>query len=582
MTRPRSPMRRVPLGAWVTVLWCVAAAAVLRGRFGLPRMPSGLPAMPAWAWPAIVTAVVAAVVAGRLLARRPVLSLVLLAVASVTVSVAAGRNADEAEVSWFLISIQVALAYLVAMHPPWTWAPAFALILVILPAAARLGSATADGHAWFWLTFAVMPSLVAGLIGYSLRQARSYARRLSEQAAAQAVVAERLRISRELHDQVAHSVGIIALQAGAAARVLDTHPEDARAAMRAVEATGRETLSGLRHMLLTLREPGPAPRHPAPAPPHPPPPQQEPALSPHPPSAQREPVVSPGPSSAQREPLVSPGPSSAQREPLVSPGPPSAQRQRVALSRLSSALPGSVTSPYPPPVQREPVPSPHPPSVELGSGAAFLHAGPGLADVERLAAVTTAAGVRVDLQWRGRPRPMPPEVDLSAYRIIQESLTNVMRHAGAATCSVAVDYLPDALAIEVTDAGHSVAPASAEQVATRDAAAGRPSASDHPSTPDCPASPDRPSSPGLPSSAGRPSSPGLPSSAGRPSSPDLPSSAGPPLSLGRCDAAVSDEGGFGLAGLRERVALLCGTFSAGARPGGGFRVTARLPAREPA
>jgi signal transduction histidine kinase len=233
-----------------------------------------------------------------------------------------------------------------------------------------------------------MPAIVAALIGYSVRQARSYARRLSEQVAAQAVVAERLRISRELHDQVAHSVGIIALQAGAAVRVLDAQPDEARVAMRAVEATGRETLSGLRRMLSALRDDGPAPL---------------------------QPVL-------------------------------------------------------------------------------------GLADVERLAAATTAAGVRVDLRWLGSPRAVPPEIDLSAYRIIQESLTNVLRHARTDRCEVAVDYLPGELSIEVINA------------------------------------------------AATPPGPGL-----------------------------TRGNGYGLIGLRERVALLSGSFSAGAQPEGGFRVAARIP-----
>jgi signal transduction histidine kinase len=362
-------------------------------------MPRGLPGLPAWAWFAIAVAVVTAVVAGRVLHDRPLVALSMLTVASVTVCAAAAQSySPTVQTNWFLIAGQVALGYVVATRPPWSWAAAFALLLVFLPAEAWLrrgigetvgfGYTTIDGRWTYWLTFAVMPAIVAGLIGYSVRQARSYARRLSEQVAGQAVVAERLRISRELHDQVAHSVGIITLQAGAAVRVLDAQPEEARVAMRAVEATGRETLSGLRRMLSALRDDGPAPL---------------------------QPVL-------------------------------------------------------------------------------------GLADVERLAAATTAAGVRVDLQWLGSPRIVPPEVDLSAYRIIQESLTNVLRHAKTDRCEVAVDYLPEELSIEVTNAA---------------------------ATP-----------------------------------------LGPGLARGK---------GYGLIGLRERVTLLSGSFSAGVRPEGGFRVAARIP-----
>jgi hypothetical protein len=59
---------------------------------------------------------------------------------------------------------------------------------------------------------------------------------------------------------------------------------------------------------------------------------------------------------------------------------------------------------------------------------------PGLADVDKLAEQTTAAGVRVDVHWRGEPRPLPPEIDMSAYRVIQEAVTNVVRHAGTDSC----------------------------------------------------------------------------------------------------------------------------------------------------
>ena len=81
------------------------------------------------------------------------------------------------------------------------------------------------------------PPAPAWLAGNSVRQSRGYAERLTAQAAT-AVTVERLRIARETHDTVAHSIGIIALRAGAAARVTTTRPEAAREAMRAVEREG--------------------------------------------------------------------------------------------------------------------------------------------------------------------------------------------------------------------------------------------------------------------------------------------------------------------------------------------------------
>jgi signal transduction histidine kinase len=129
--------------------------------------------------------------------------------------------------------------------------------------------------------------------------------------------------------------------------------------------------------------------------------------------------------------------------------------------------------------------------------AADLAPAPGLADLEGLVARSAQAGVRVDLAVTGRPRPLPAGVELTAYRIVQEALTNVAKHAATATARVALGYRADGLAIEVVDDGRGspvVAP------------------------------------------------------------------------------------GLGLAGMRERVRLYGGHLVIASPPGGGFRVTARLPA----
>jgi signal transduction histidine kinase len=232
-------------------------------------------------------------------------------------------------------------------------------------------------------------TVIAWLIGNSIRQSRTHAEALRAQARAQAATAERLRIARELHDMVAHSIGIIAIQAGAGRRVIDSQPAEARDALAAIETTSRETLAGLRRMLVALRQ----------------------------------------------------------------------------------ADPGT-------------------------AGPTPLDPAPGLADVSRLAATTADAGVLVEVQWHGQQSPLPAEIDASAFRIIQEAVTNVVRHAGTAHCQVSIDHQDDELAIEVVDDG--------------------------------------------------------------------------------CGGAVIG-GGYGIAGMRERVGLLHGQFAAGPRPGGGFRVTARLP-----
>jgi signal transduction histidine kinase len=243
------------------------------------------------------------------------------------------------------------------------------------------------------LTVALL-TVIAWLIGNSVRQNHVHAETLRAQAEAQAVTAERLRIARELHDMIAHSIGNIAIQAGMGSRVIDTCPAEARSALGAIEETSRETLAGLRRMLCALRRAGPAGE----------------------------------------------------------------------------------------------------------AGPAPLDPAPGLADVGGLAAAATDAGVRVDVQWRGQRYPLPADIDLSAFRIIQEAVTNVVRHAGASHCRVVIEQQDEELAIEVVDDGRG------------------------------------------------------------------------------CGTGAGSAGtGYGITGMRERTALLHGHFSAGPRPGGGFRVAARLP-----
>jgi signal transduction histidine kinase len=85
--------------------------------------------------------------------------------------------------------------------------------------------------------------------------------------------------------------------------------------------------------------------------------------------------------------------------------------------------------------------------------AAALAPQPGLADLEPLAAQVRDAGLPVDLHIEGRPIDLPPGIDLSAYRIVQEALTNTLKHANAAHASVSVRYLTRAVELEVRDDG---------------------------------------------------------------------------------------------------------------------------------
>jgi signal transduction histidine kinase len=148
---------------------------------------------------------------------------------------------------------------------------------------------------------------------------------------------------------------------------------------------------------------------------------------------------------------------------------------------------------------------------------------PSIGSLDEVLGQVRRAGIAVDLRVEGSPSKLAPGVDVTAYRIVQEALTNTVRHSGADEAAVTLSYEPGFLTVSVTDTGHGPP-----------AATGAPQASS-------------------PSANGR----GAPN--GRKAWP-----------------AVS--GGFGLAGIAERVASCGGSLTVGPGQEGGFAVTARLPA----
>jgi signal transduction histidine kinase len=147
---------------------------------------------------------------------------------------------------------------------------------------------------------------------------------------------------------------------------------------------------------------------------------------------------------------------------------------------------------------------------------------PTLADLEKLVAHANEADLATELEIRGTPRPLPAMLELSAYRIVQEALTNAIKHASPAKAQVLVHHRPDRLYLAVTDTGrHQVSPDRAAP--TRGSAQA--------------SAPDTAQPPPLPSGGD----------------------------------------GFGLVGMRERVALFGGVLQTGPGPEGGFRVVATLP-----
>ncbi|WP_186356108.1 histidine kinase [Streptomonospora sp. PA3] len=194
--------------------------------------------------------------------------------------------------------------------------------------------------------------LVVLLAGEIARSHRAYVRavqqraieaeRTREEEARRRAIEERLRIARELHDVVAHSISLINVQAGAAAHRRDD-PDAAYAALDRIKTASRDTLRELRSTLGVLRQ-------------------------------------------------------------VDEDGAPTA-----------------------------PVPS--------------------LTRAGELTEQTAAAGLPVRLEVRGSPRPLPAGVDVAAYRIVQEALTNALRHSAAAHAEVALDYGDTELRVAVTDDG---------------------------------------------------------------------------------------------------------------------------------
>jgi signal transduction histidine kinase len=167
--------------------------------------------------------------------------------------------------------------------------------------------------------------------------------RTKDEAARRRAMEERLRIARELHDSLTHSISVIQVQTGVAVHLARKRGEDVSPALLAIQEAGADAVRELRATLGALR------------------------------------------------------------------------------------------------------------SEEDGDGS-------GLRQMDSLVARASAAGLPVTVTVTGAERPLPPEVDQAAYRIVQESLTNVSRHAGQACTSVHLHYTPETLSIQVVDDGNGGVP----------------------------------------------------------------------------------------------------------------------------
>src|SRR5512142_506960 len=199
---PLARLRRVPPGVWTAAIWCAYTADSLRVYSGLPDMPREPSGLAPSAGLVLAAATGAAIAGSVLLRRRPRPAIGLLIAASVAAALA--RNSPTISLAHYL-AVDVALGFIVATRPRPTRLAALALTLAVLPgyARARMAFGAPAGGAPGWEVYA-LTAVVAWLAGDSVRRARNYAERLHAHAVAEAVTAERLRISRELHDLVAH------------------------------------------------------------------------------------------------------------------------------------------------------------------------------------------------------------------------------------------------------------------------------------------------------------------------------------------------------------------------------------------
>ncbi|HUA72979.1 MAG TPA: sensor histidine kinase [Solirubrobacteraceae bacterium] len=214
----------------------------------------------------------------------------------------------------------------------------------------------------------VIPELavfaIAWVVGDNLRTRRAYLAELEARAARlerereeqseRAVIEERARIARELHDVIAHNVSVMVVQASAGEEVFDENPDKARESLSAVASTGRAALAELRRLLGVIR--------------------------------------------ADDDP---------------------------------------------------------------GARASFAPQ-PGIEYLDDLVGQVRETGLPVELSVIGEPRRLPDGVALCAYRIVQEALTNTLKHAHASGAKVNVRYVADALELQVVDDGQGGTPVNGE------------------------------------------------------------------------------------------------------------------------
>ncbi len=336
MTSLRPPLRDAAIAAALTVIAVVAAYGEAHptqpnSYFGPGHHPPYTPD----------AAFLLVIAAGAVLAWRRRYPLAVLGISTAAV-VAFSLLGYVNGVALLLPAVAMGtVATFLPIRQSAAWAVAVTVVLMAATAAHNPFGPTGG-------TFIIIPAdiavaLFAGIAVGNRRDFVAAQRERAEREARRQVDEERLRIARELHDVVAHTMATINVQASAATQLLRDRPEQAAESLAAIRAASKDGLRELRAILSVLRHADEA-----------------------------------------------------------------ADPTRPA---------------------------------------------PGLARLDALAAGVRAAGLPVTVTVTGRPRELPAVTDLAAFRIIQEALTNAVRHAGPATAAVTVAYGAGDLDIEITDTG---------------------------------------------------------------------------------------------------------------------------------
>ncbi|MBL7255407.1 sensor histidine kinase [Paractinoplanes lichenicola] len=354
------------------------------------------------------------------------LALRRLAPALTLAVVAAGFGVQEIRgyASFASIGVVVALYSTAAHQPRFRLATAGAAVVAyggLVWGLHSAGSAARPSdYAVFFLC--LCGAWVAGSWARSRRRTEAERRRL---AAAEIRAAERSEIARELHDVVTHHVTAIVVQAGAA-QFLTADPARTTESLTTIADTGRRALTELRDLLGVL---DPA-RLPAATPTFAGPPSPSPASR----TSRSAPPSHPSPWPDHSSPASHPSPASSHPSPVASHPSPASSHPSPASSHPSPL--------HPSPAASHPSPLPSRPS--------SFNRQPGISDISLLIDRNRASGQPVELIEDGQAPELSEGRQITAYRVVQESLTNAMKYATGGRTVVRLGYRPDGVHIEVT------------------------------------------------------------------------------------------------------------------------------------